>query len=214
MTGKRMDMVIAERTITFFNQHNPEWTHPYAYNGRGTLHTSGCGIFALCHGIQWLTGMVQDPCHLADFSCAHGGRGDDGTDRPALLQALEDTGMSSSLGFRYHGDGLRNDLDALHELLLNKQGVALCNLRRGHIVVLVDARIRHDAVELLAIDSATESASERVRNHVAEVVPGTEVMTNVRNDAGLMVGETLSYAAYWVDGHTPMDFNLLYKTER
>ena len=211
MTGKVKDMVIAQRAITFFNQHSPEWTHPYAYNGRGTLHTSGCGIFALCHGIQWLTGMVQDPCALADFSCTHGGRGDDGTDRPALLQVLENTRKAASFNFHYNGDGLRNDLDALHDLLLTKQGIALCNLRRGHIVVLVDARIRQDAIELLAIDSATESTSERVRDHVTEVVPGTEIISDVYNDAGLKVGETVSYAAYWVDGHTPMDFNLLHK---
>ena len=211
MTEARKIIPVLGRSITFFNQSSPDWTHPYAYEGHGSLHTSGCGIFALSHGVQWLTGFEQDPCMLADFSCTHGGRGDDGTDRPALLQALEDTGEAAKLGFHYNGDGLRNDLSTLHEFLLQKRGVSLCNLRRGHIVVLVDARIRNDALELLAIDSASESASERVRDNVCDVVKGSEIVHDVMNADQLRVGESVSYAAYWVRGTTPMDFNLLYK---
>ncbi len=211
MTEARKIFPVLGRSITFFNQSSPDWTHPYAYEGHGNLHTSGCGIFALSHGVQWLTGVEQDPCVLADFSCTHGGRGDDGTDRPALLQALEDTGYAARLGFRYNGDGLRNDLETLHEFLLKKRGVSLCNLRRGHIVVLVDARIRDSKIELLAIDSASESASERVRDHVCEIIEASGIVRDVVNADGLRVGETTSYAAYWVDGSTPMDFNLLYK---
>ena len=39
--------------------------------------------------------------------CEKGGRGDDGTDRPALLQALMLRGENVPLGFSYAGDGLQ-----------------------------------------------------------------------------------------------------------
>ncbi len=211
MTDAIKQILVEGQEINFCNQHSVHWTHPYAWEGRGTLHTSGCGIFALCHAAQWLTGKAQDPCQWADFSCRHGGRGDDGTDRPALLSALQETGEASRLGFRYAFDGLRNDLDTLQTFLLEKRGVSLCNLRRGHIVCLVDARVLDGQVQLLAIDSASESASERVREHVCEVLPGTEITRDVQNQSGLPVGETMGYAAYWVQGNTPMDFNLLHR---
>ena len=65
--------------------------------------------------------------------------------------------------------------------------------------------------ELLAIDSYSESASEKVRDRVAEVLPGSEILYPVRNNAGLIVGEGMSYAAFWVDAATPRDFNLLHR---
>lgn len=211
MTGKSKSITVLGRNVTFFNQRCRDWTHPYAYHNTETLSSAGCGIFGLCHCAEWLTGVVQDPEHWADFSCANGGRGDDGTDRPALLHALQVTGEAAKLGFRYEEDGLRNDLDTLYDHLANGRGVSLCNLRVGHIVALVAAREVDGKRQLLAIDSYSESASDKVKQRVTEVIPGSEIEYLVKNDAGLAVGTGMSYAAFWVDAQTPRDFNLLHR---
>ena len=211
ITGISKEIMVQGRKITFFNQRNKEWSHPYAYHNAETLSSAGCGIFSLCHCAQWLTGHVQAPEKWADFSCANGGRGDDGTDRPALLHALMATGTNGLLGLRYEEDGLRNDLDTLYSFLLNGEGVAMCNLRVGHIVSLVAAREQDGVKQVLAIDSYSESAAEKVRDHVIEVLPGSEVTYAVKNASGLIVGESTAYAAFWVEASLPRDFNLLYR---
>jgi len=211
MTGASKTISVLGRKIAFFNQRCKAWTHPYAYHNSETLSSAGCGIFSLCHCAQWLTGQVQMPEKWADFSCANGGRGDDGTDRPALLHALMATGFNTTLGFRYDEDGLCNDQDTLYDFLLNKEGVAMCNLRVGHIVALVAAREVDGIKQVLAIDSYSESASEKVRDHVTEVIPGSEVVYPVRNAAGLEVGQGMAYAAFWVRADLPRDFNYLHR---
>lgn len=210
-TGVSKPITVYGRKLTFFNQRSKDWTHPYAYQNTATLSSAGCGIFALCHCVQWLTGLVESPEKWADFSCAHGGRGDDGTDRPALLHALMATGENNRLGFRYEEDGLRNDLDTLYHFLLTEKGVSMCNLRVGHIVSLVAAREKDGLRQVLAIDSYSESASEKVRDQVIEVIPSSEITYAVRNQNGLVVGEGMSYAAFWVDASLPRDFNLLHR---
>ena len=212
MTGRQTTISVLGRDIAYFNQRSRDWTHLYQWENNGsTLSNAGCGIFSLCHCAQWLTGREEKPEFWADFSCAHGGRGDDGTDRPALLHALQATGDAARLGFRYEEDGLRNDLDTLYDFLLNERGVSMCNLRVGHIVSLVAARSLYGRRQLLAIDSVAESSAEKVRDHVIEVVPGTEIVHAVRSASGLLVGETTSYAAFWVDAALPRDFNLLHR---
>ena len=211
ITDVSKEILVNGRKITFFNQRNKNWTHSYDYHNTENLSSAGCGIFSLCHCAQWLTGQVQTPEKWADFSCANGGRGDDGTDRPALLHALMTTGMNSLLGFRYEDDGLRNDVDILYDFLLNGEGVSMCNLRVGHIVALVAAREKDGVKQVLAIDSYSESAAEKVRNHVLEVLPGSEVTYAVKNENGLVVGESTAYAAFWVDAKLPRDFNLLHR---
>lgn len=212
ITGVSKDILVQGRKLTFFNQRSSGWTHPYPYAGdAATLTTAGCGIFALCHCAQWLTGQVQMPEKWADFSCANGGRGDDGTDRPALLHGLMATGVHTLLGLRYEEDGLRNDTDSLYAFLHNGEGVALCNLRVGHIVALVAAREQGGLRQVLAIDSHSESADARLMEHVAEVIPGSEVIHAIRNQQGVEVGRAASYAAFWVDAALPRDFNLLYR---
>lgn len=211
ITGISKEIVVNNRKITFFNQRNRDWTHPYAYHNTENLSSAGCGIFSLCHCAQWLTGHVQTPEKWADFSCGNGGRGDDGTDRPALLHALMATGMNSLLGFRYEEDGLRNDVDTLYHFLLQGDGVSMCNLRVGHIVALVSAREKDGCKQVLAIDSYSESAAEKVRDHVIEVLPGSEVTYAAKNASGLVVGENTAYAAFWVDAFLPRDFNLLHR---
>lgn len=211
-TGKRMDIQVLDRPMAFFNQRCRAWSHPYEWEHNGsTLSNAGCGIFSLCHCAQWLTGKEQDPEQWADFSCATGGRGDDGTDRPALLHALMAHGKAAELGFRYEEDGLRNDLDTLYDHLHGGHGVSMCNLRVGHIVALVAAREVDGRKQVLAIDSYSESASEKVRDHVIEVLPGSEVAYHVKNADGLVVGHNVAYAAFWVDASLPRDFNLLHK---
>lgn len=211
ITGISKEIQLEGRKITFFNQRSKDWTHPYAYRNTENLSSAGCGIFSLCHCAQWLIGQVQTPEKWADFSCANGGRGDDGTDRPALLHALMALNVNGLLGLRYEEDGLRNDSDALYGFLLNKEGVAMCNLRVGHIVSLVAAREKDGLRQVLAIDSYSESASEKVRDHVIEVIPGSEVTYAVKNQQGLVVGESTAYAAFWVDASLPRDFNFLHQ---
>ena len=90
---------------------------------------------------------------------------------------------------------------------------ALCNLRVGHIVALLDAREENGKRQLLAMDSVAESAGEKVRNSVYGVVDGSLISYPIRNSAGLVVGHGESYALFWVDAELPRDFNLLIKTE-
>lgn len=210
MTGKTKEINLGNRTLLFHNQRCKEWTHPYPYQGEGNLANSGCGIFALCHAAQWLTGRCPNAEALADFSVREGGRGDDGTDRPALLQALMLRGENVPLGFSYAGDGLRNDLDTLFQHVAVEHGVALCNLRVGHIVALVAAREVQGVKQLLAIDSYSESAAEKVRDHVLEVLPDSVITYQVKNSAGLVVGENQCYGMFWVEASLPRDFNLLH----
>ena len=212
-TGKLKRILLPDGTpLTFFNQRCAGWDHLYEYDGNGsTLADAGCGIFALCHCAEYLTGRVQDPVRWGNFACAKGGRGDDGTDRPLLLHTLTVCGENVGLGFRYEEDGLRNDTDTLFDLLYAGRAVALCNLRPGHIVALPAARIVDGRKQLLAVDSYAESADPRVRDHVTEVVPGTEIGYDVRNAAGLTVGSAVSHGVYWVTADTPRDFNLLYR---
>ena len=94
--------------------------------------------------------------------------------------------------------------------LLEHRGVALCNLRVGHIVSLLDAREADGEVQALALDSYSESMEEKIRPHVREIVPQSAVDTLVRNDAGLVVGQRRQYAMYWVDTAIVRDFNLLH----
>ena len=211
LTGKSIRFTLEGRELTLYNQRCRDWTHPYPYNGEGNLANSGCGIFSLCHCAQWLTGRVQDPERWADFAVTHAGRGDDGTDRPLLLRTLMTEGEAAGLGFRYEGDGLRNDRDTLYDFLKEHRGVSMCNLRAGHIVSLVDARERDGRREVLAVDSYSESGDVRVRDRVTEVIPGSEIVFPVRNEQGLVTGTCLHYAAFWVEADLPKDFNLLWR---
>lgn len=212
ITGKTKQITVLGRDLTYFNQHHHGWDHPYAWqDNKKDLCDSGCGIFSLCHASQWLTGTVRSPEEWADFACTYGGRGDDGTDRPVLLQTLMDHHRAEELGFSYHGDGLRNDNDTLFDHLLREKGVSLCNLRVGHIVCLVAARELDGRREVLAVDSVAESDSEKVRDHVSEVLPGTENTCILYNRAGLPVGTKTSFGAFWVSADLPRDFNLLHR---
>ena len=212
-TGKSKRIVLLGQQITFQNQRCRDWTHPYPYqpNDGANLANSGCGVFGLCHCVEWLTGKALNPEDVADFSCANGGRGDDGTDRPGLLHGVMAAGLGEAWGFRYDEDGLRNDLDSLWTLLSEERGVALCNLRVGHIVALVAAREQRGERQLLAVDSYSESADQRVRDSVCELVPGSEVLWPVRNEQGLIVGKCESSGAFWVQADLPRDFNLLHR---
>ena len=212
ITGKKIFLQYQGKDLTVLNQRSKLWTHDYGYIDRSseTLSSAGCGVFSVCHCGQWLTGKEFDAEMLADFSMNYGGRGDDGTDRPALLAAMEERGLAKEFGFTYHGDGLRNDLDVLRAHLLEHKGVALCNLRVGHIVSLVDARVVGDEVQALAIDSYSESADDRVMANVREIIADSEISSPVKNKEGLIVGERKQYALYWVNTATVRDFNLLH----
>ena len=52
---------------------------------------------------------------------------------------MQEKGLAASYGFRYDGDGLLNDHEALWKTM-QEGGCALCNLRVGHIVTLIAAR--------------------------------------------------------------------------
>ena len=195
----------------FLNQRNREWTHPYEYAPEpgGTLTNSGCGIFSACFAVQKMCGKEICVEDLADFSCANGGRGDDGTNRPMLLKAMQDQGLNDQYGIRYNYDGLLNDHDALWETL-SEGGCALCNLRVGHIVALIGCRIKDGERQILAMDPHSESADSRVTAHVREVVPGSEVVYETKNEEGIVTGYQVVYGLFWTPLELAKDFNLLH----
>ena len=78
-------------------------------------------------------------------------------------------------------------------------------------MALVAAREKDGLRQVLAIDSYSESASEKVRDRVTEVLPGSDIVYEVKNSNGVVVGQGVSYAAFWVDASLPRDFNLLHK---
>lgn len=197
--------------LRYFNQANAEWTHPYVYDDpKSTLHSAGCGIFSMAVVIQKLSGIEVDLGELADYSCACGGRGDDGTDRPELLAGLVRGGYDEKYGFRYNGDGLVNDHEQLWRVL-TQGGCAMCNLRVGHIVAVIDWREVDGERQMLVVDSACESADRRIYENVREVIPGTEVKKLVRNSAGVECGLSVCHAMYWVPVSMAVDFNLIWK---
>lgn len=209
ITGKTIRVSYEGSEYTLFNQRCRDWTHPYAWEGSGTLTDSGCGIFSLANAAGFLGGAPVVPEELADFSCQNGGRGDDGTDRPALLAAMEKTGLARKHGFSYDYDGLRNDLPTLFDHLLSG-GAALCNLRPGHIVALVGGRTVNGEKQVLAADPYSESADSRVINAVRECLPGSEIVSPTLNSQGLRCGFLVSYALFWASLSTVRDFNLLH----
>ena len=210
LTGKYRIVQLNGKRFILYNQRCPAWTHPYAYQADGgTLSSAGCGIFSLLHASQFLGGKPGTPEALADFSCNCGGRGDDGTDRPALLSAMQRQGLARRLGFSYDFDGLRNDRDSLYRHLISG-GAALCNLRVGHIVALIGARNAEGDRQVLAVDSYSESADPRVRDNVRECMPGSEIVSEVRNSSGLSCGIQQSNGIYWADLSAVRDFNLLH----
>lgn len=214
ITGKEGYIPYRGKTIRFLNQRSEEWTHLYEYpaDPGSNMHNAACGIFSVCFAAEKMTGKRIDAEELADFSCMEGGRGDDGTDRPALLTALEKHGRSREYGFCYDGLGLQSDHDKLWAVLTNG-GCALCNLRPGHIVCLVEAREVNGEKQVLVIDSYSESADKRITDQVCEVIPESQVVSLIRNDSGLVTGYQISHGMFWVPLTLPRNFNLLYPIE-
>ncbi len=214
-TGKERMVEYEGKLLRLCNQSCPEWTHPYVYAGEPSdpddnLHNSGCGIFATAHLIDWVTGEKIDVEELADFSCENGGRGDDGTDRPALLAAMQKAGRLEKAGLRYDFDGLLNDHEALWANMV-AGGCALCDLRVGHIVALADWREREGERELLVIDSSRDSMNPSVRPKIRGVVPASRAVAQYVNAAGVRTGLDEHYAMFWVPLDLPFDFTLLHK---
>ena len=209
ITPMTREIAFEGRLLRLCNQKSADWTHPYEYEHNGSdLHDAGCGVFALTHVIEWMTGARLCPDEVAEESVRVGGRGDDGTDRPAMLAGMMRSGFAARCGFRYDGEGLLNDHEKLWAHMLSG-GTALCNLRVGHIVALLKARTVGGRRELLVIDSVAESWSDKFRDRVREVVPGSEVTWIRRNEAGLGVGTFTTYAMFWVDADLPADFTLI-----
>ena len=214
-TGKYKMFEYKGRNLRLLNQSCPEWTYPYAYpdipeEADCNLHTAGCGIFSMSHLIDWITGEKNDVEELAEFSVQNGGRGDDGTDRPMLLAAMQKDGRLTKIGLRYDGDGLVNDHEALWQLLENG-GYAMTNLRVGHIVAIVDHREVEGERQVLVIDSSRDSMYVPVRRDICEVVAGSEIYAEYVNSRGVHCGEGQYYAMYWVPLTKCSDFNLLHK---
>lgn len=211
-TEKCIRFAYQGKPVTVFNQRCRLWSHAYDYRTpqMATLSSAGCGVFSVCHCGQWLTDREFDPDALADFSMANGGRGDDGTDRPALLAAMMQKGWAEQFGFRYEMDGLRNDVDTLWAHLAEKKGIALCNLRVGHIVSLVDCRVGNGERQALVIDSYSETLDSRIMPIVREIVPDSAIVSEEKNENGVTVGFHRQYALYWAAMNTIRDFNLLH----
>ncbi len=212
VTGKKIVVHVNDREFMLYNQRSVQWTHPYEYPPRpgDTLKSAGCGVFSLCEAIEFMSGQRIAPEEMADFSCRVGGRGDDGTDRPMLLKGVVESGLAGQYGFRYDMDGLLNDHEKLWECLTNG-GCALCNLRVGHIVTLLGWRVSEEGErQVLAMDCHSESADERVRESVREVVPESLITYPVTNEAGVMTGSAQAYGLFWVPLELPKNFNLLH----
>ena len=212
-TGKYLYVDTQGRTLRLYNQRCREWTQDYGYQGAyASLSSSGCGVFSIGNAVCFLNGIRVDAGALAAFSMENGGRGDDGTDRPALLSALEEKGWARRYGFSYKGDGLRNDLDTLYRHLLDG-GAGLGNLRVGHIVAMVQAREKDGEKQVLALDPYSETNDARITPAVRETVPGSEVISAVLNEKGEPVGYQLTYAMYWMPLAHVHDFNLLHRED-
>lgn len=214
-TGKWQMIEYEGKTLRLCNQSCPEWTHMYNYpsiprEAEDDLHLAGCGIFSVIHLIDWLTGEKASPDELADFSMATGGRGDDGTDRPVLLKAMEEAGRLKKIGVHYAGDGLLNDHEALWANL-KAGGVALTNLRDGHIVAVVDCREVNAERQILIMDSARDSMHPQVRGNICEVIPQSKVCARYINRRGVETQEGYHYGMFWVTLEQAEDFNLLRK---
>lgn len=211
ITGKSFHVEYNGINLRYLNQRCRDWTHPYEYppHPGGTLTSAGCGIFSACFAIQKISGQEVNVEALADFSCANGGRGDDGTDRPMLLKAMKEKGLLEKYGIRYDGEGHVNDHDKLWDTL-SEGGCALCNLRVGHIVCLIGCRIKDGERQVLAIDSHSESGDKRIADHVREIVESSEVIAPVKNEAGLLTGYVVNYGIFWVPLALARDFNLLH----
>lgn len=214
-TGKWQMIEYNGKQLRLCNQSCPEWTHMYNYpsiprEANDDLHRAGCGIFSTIHLIDWLTGEKNDPDELAQFSMDNGGRGDDGTDRPMLLKAMQEAGRLTRIGMRYDFDGLINDHEALWQNL-EAGGVALTNLRVGHIVAIVDHRIVDGERQILIMDSARDSMHPNVRNNICEVIPQSRVCACYRNERGVVTQEGYHYGMFWVKLEQASDFNLLHK---
>lgn len=125
---------------------------------------------------------------------------------------MQEKGLAASYGFRYDGDGLLNDHEALWKTM-QEGGCALCNLRVGHIVTLIAAREQNGERQLLAMDCHSESGDERVRDHVIEVVETSAVVSPITNQRGLVTGYQVNYGLFWVPLSLPRDFNLLHPAE-
>ena len=213
-TGKYLYVDYQGRTLRLYNQRCREWTQNYGYLGSdATLSNAGCGIFSIGNAVCYLNGLRVDADALAVLSMANGGRGDDGTDRPALLAAMQEKGLSERYGFSYRGDGLRNDLDTLYDHLL-QGGIALGNLRVGHIVALCRAREEQGEKQVLALDPYSETNHEKIIPYVREIIPESAVITAGKNESCLPVYETLTYAMYWMPLFRVHDFNLLHPKEK
>lgn len=211
VTGKYIPVDYEGIHFTLCNQRCRDWDHPYEWQHNGdTLSSAGCGIFSVYHAAQYLGGQPVSPEELADFACRYGGRGDDGTDRPELLSAMQRHGWAAQYGFSYQFDGLRNDLPTLYDHLA-QGNAALCNLRPGHIVTLIGAREMDGEQQVLALDSYSESADPRVRDAARQCVPGSEVTAYIRNKNDLICGTQTACAVFWVDIATVRDFNLLHR---
>ena len=214
-TGKWQMVEYEGKQLRLCNQSCPEWTHMYNYpsiprEAEDDLHRAGCGIFSTIHLIDWFTGAKDDPDELAQFSMDNGGRGDDGTDRPMLLKAMQEAGRLARVGLRYDFDGLLNDHEALWQNL-EEGGVALTNLRVGHIVAIVDHRTVDGERQILIMDSARDSMHPSVRNNICEVIPQSRVCARYRNERGVVTQEGYHYGMFWVKLEQASDFNLLHK---
>lgn len=215
ITGKTAYIEYEGKKYRFLNQRSPEWTHPYEYqpNSGDTLSNSGCGIFSLCFVAEAMSEQIVSPEELADFSCQHGGRGDDGTDRPNLLAALQTHGLAEKYGFEYRFDGHLNDHEALWKTLV-EGGCALCNLRSGHIVALIGSRVVNHERQILALDSHSESGDSRISGFVREIAETSQVIFPIRNETGLITGYGVHYGMFWVPLTLAKDFDLLHPLSR
>ena len=89
VTGKSIAVTYRGTNYTLYNQRCREWTHPYAWQGKGTLTDSGCGVFSIANAVCFLGGERVKPEELPE----EGSEAETATDFPEesiiVREALE-----------------------------------------------------------------------------------------------------------------------------
>ncbi|MDO4547031.1 MAG: hypothetical protein Q4D04_02935 [Clostridia bacterium] len=211
LTGKRYSARVLGRDVILFNQHSSEWDFVYNHpvDPFDTLKTAGCGIFSICHAVEWMTGKIIDPIELARFSMLNGARMYDGTNRPKLLMAMQRSGLAERYGFSYRGTGPQNGEDELFGHI-SQGGAALCNLRVGHIVAVVAARNMNSGRELLIIDSHPTTRSNAQYEAIKQAEGDAFIVYETINGSGAVTGVSAQASAFWVSASAPFNYDLMH----
>ena len=78
-------------------------------------------------------------------------------------------------------------------------------------MALLGARRENGEAQVLAMDSYSESGDARILPVLRGCLPGSEIISPLRNNEGVCGGLQLTYGLYWAALDTVRDFNLLHR---